>query len=331
MPIAHEGARAAAGVVTLLWRRTREFDDADVALAERLRVAAAAAVERVQLEEAERRASTTARELQRVGALLAADLDPRAVLKQIVAQAVSLLGADACALRLLEEDELVLRAAEGAPVESLGGERLSVSDVLAAEVLATSRPVALDDLAADGRLAPGDPVLKAGFASWAGAPIASADGGVQGMLAIFGRQPRRLRDDEIEALAAFANSASVALRNALLYEAVASEKDRVAAILGRVADAIVATDAEGRILLWNAAAELITQIPERRALGRVLAELLHERARRRRRLGAQPARRRRRDRHRGPARACGAGAVAVGRGRRHERRRRPARARARDA
>jgi PAS domain S-box-containing protein len=274
VPIAHDGARAAAGVVTLLWRRTREFDDADVALAERLRVAAAAAVERVQLEEAERRASTTARELQRVGALLAADLDPRAVLRQIVAQAVSLLGADACALRLLEEDELVLRAAEGAPVESLGGERLPVSDVLAAEVLATSRPVALDDLTADGRLAPDDPVIKAGFASWAGAPIASADGGIQGMLAIFGRQPRRLRDDEVEALAAFANSASVALRNALLYEAVASEKDRVAAILGRVADAIVATDADGRILLWNAAAEQITQIPERRALGRVLAELL---------------------------------------------------------
>ena len=245
-----------------------------MALAERLRVAAAAAVERVQLEEAERRASTTARELQRVGALLAADLDPRAVLRQIVAQAVSLLGADACALRLLEEDELVLRAAEGAPVESLGGERLPVSDVLAAEVLATSRPVALDDLAADGRLAPDDPVIEAGFASWAGAPIASADGGVQGMLAIFGRHPRRLRDDEVEALAAFANSASVALRNALLYEAVASEKDRVAAILGRVADAIVATDADGRILLWNAAAEQITQIPERRALGRVLAELL---------------------------------------------------------
>jgi PAS domain S-box-containing protein len=274
VPISHDGARSAAGVVTLLWRRTREFDDADVALAERLRVAAAAAVERVQLEEAERRASTTARELQRVGALLAADLDPRAVLRQIVAQAVSLLGADACALRLLEEDELVLRAAEGAPVESLGGERLPVSDVLAAEVLATSRPVALDDLAADGRLAPDDPVLKAGFASWAGAPIASADGGVQGMLAIFGRHPRRLRDDEVEALAAFANSASVALRNALLYEAVASEKDRVAAILGRVADAIVVTDADDRIVLWNAAAEEIAQIPERRALGRALAELL---------------------------------------------------------
>ena len=126
----------------------------------------------------------------------------------------------------------------------------------------------------------------AGFASWAGAPIASADGGVQGMLAIFGRHPRRLRDDEVEALAAFANSASVALRNALLYEAVADEKDRVAAILGRVADAIVATDADGRILLWNAAAEQITQIPERRALNRVLAELLSQRARRRRRLGA---------------------------------------------
>ena len=122
--------------------------------------------------------------------------------------------------------------------------------------------------------------------------------------------PRRLRDDEVEALAAFANSASVALRNALLYEAVASEKDRVAAILGRVADAIVATDAEGRILLWNAAAEQITQIPERRALGRVLAELLSSE------LGDADGSahgmlaRRGRDRDRGaararPARSCG--------------------------
>ena len=88
---------------------------------------------------------------------------------------------------------------------------------------------------------------------------------------------------------------------------------------------IVATDAEGRDRALERRRRAITQIPERRALGRVLAELLTSE------LGDADgsahgalARRRRDRRPRCGSRAAGAGAVALGHGRRHERRRRPA-------
>ena len=106
------------------------------------------------------------------------------------------------------------------------------------------------------------------------------------------------------------SSASVALRNALLFEAVADESRRH--MLGRVADAIVATEAaDDHVQYWNAAAEQDAQMPERRALNRVLAELLSSELGDADGSAQGPARRRRRDRHRGQALARRAGAVAV--------------------
>ena len=275
-----------------------------------------------QLEEAERRASTTARELQRVGALLAADLDPRAVLR--ADRRAGRQPARRRRLRAAPARGGRARAARGrgragreprrrAPARSATCSRPRCSRPRGPSRSTTSPPTAA--------LAPDDPVLKAGFASWAGAPIASADGGVQGMLAIFGAPPaapprRRGRGAR--------GVRQLGLRRAAQRAPLRGRRERegrVAAILGRVADAIVATDADDRIMLWNAAAERITQIPERRALGRVLAELLHERARRRRRhrrtacsRGAGAIA------DRGAARARRARDLALGHGRRHERR-----------
>jgi GAF domain-containing protein len=79
------------------------------------------------------------------------------------------------------------------------------------------------DLLGDGRLPSDDPLRAAGFAGFLGAPVQSADGDVRGVLAVYDRRERDWRSDEIDALAAFANSAAVALRNALLYERVAQE------------------------------------------------------------------------------------------------------------
>jgi PAS domain S-box-containing protein len=226
------------------------------------------------LEEAEHRASTLARELQRVSALLAADLEPRTVLRQIVAQASDLLSADACTLRLLEGNELVARATLGDAAELLSGRRPLASDPVAAETLAGRSPVAIPDLAADPRMAEDAIVRDAGLNAYLGAPVQTADGEVQGVLAVYTRMPRRFRSDEVEGLAALASSAAVALRNAMLYESVAQEKDAGEAILAQVADAIVAADADDRITRWNAAAERVTGLRARRVLGRELGELL---------------------------------------------------------
>ena len=87
-------------------------------------------------------------------------------------------------------------------------------------------------------------------------------------------EPRTWRDDEVEALAALAANASVALANAELYQRLALEHAQSVAILSNVADGIVAVDREGRLVLWNAAAERITGIAAAEAIGRTPAEVM---------------------------------------------------------
>ena len=267
-----------AGVVTVLWRRAaRVRRRATWQLAERLRDAAGAAVERASLEEAERRASTLSRELQRVGAL--AGRRPR------------------CARRAASRSWRRRRAARGrclrpAPArggpagdarrrgragELLGGERLPVSDVLAAEVLAASH--ARGGRATSRPTAASPPTirwsLQAGFAPYLGAPIASADGGVRGVLAVYDRRIRRWRPDEVEALAALRIGRRRAAQRAAVRARGAAEKERRGRSSRQIADAHRRDGRRGpRSRCGTPRPRRWRSCRPRVALGRELAELL---------------------------------------------------------
>ena len=94
------------------------------------------------------------------------------------------------------------------------------------------------------------------------------------MLAVYAREARSWREEEVEALAALAGNVSAFLSNAELYQRVVMERERSVAILGNVADGIVAVDREGNVVLWNAAAEEITDVPASEAMGRSPADVL---------------------------------------------------------
>jgi two-component system phosphate regulon sensor histidine kinase PhoR len=78
----------------------------------------------------------------------------------------------------------------------------------------------------------------------------------------------------VEALSALAGNASAVLSNAELYQRVAVERERSYAILSNIADGIVAVDREGKVVLWNEAAEAITGVPAEAALERTPVEVL---------------------------------------------------------
>ena len=78
----------------------------------------------------------------------------------------------------------------------------------------------------------------------------------------------------MQALAALAANASVALSNAELYQRVAVEREQSVAILANIADGIVAVDRDGHVVLWNRAAEEITGVPAAEAIGRTPAQVL---------------------------------------------------------
>jgi PAS domain S-box-containing protein len=263
-----------SGVVIVFFAADRLFTDEDVEVARHLGDAARGALERSELFEAERTARALSQQLARTGSVLTGELDPTAVLDEVVQQAPTLLSADACAIRTLEEDDLVVSAAFGSGAEDAVGSRASAIAWLSGDVFQSRAPLAIEDASADDRLVESDPILAAGYAAYLGVPLSGPEGAPLGVLAVYDRRARTWRPEEIEALQALAGNTSAALANAELYSRVSIEKERSVAILANIADGIVAVDRDGRVVLWNAAAEQITGVPQEEAIGRTTVQVL---------------------------------------------------------
>ena len=262
------------GLAVVFFTRERLFTDEDLEVARHLADAARGALERSELFEAERTARALSQQLARTGSVLATELDPAAVLDEVVQQAPVLLAADACAVRTLEDDELVVGAAFGDGADEVVGTRIDATAWLSGDVFQSRSPVAIEDTATDDRLAGADPFVAAGYSAYLGVPLSGPEGAPAGVLSVYARRPRTWRVEEIEALQALAGNTSAALANAELYSRVSLEKERSVAILANIADGIVAVDRDGRVVLWNAAAEQITGVPQEEAIGRTPMQVL---------------------------------------------------------
>ena len=261
-------------VVLVFFAEPHRFADDDLELARNLTGAARGALERSELFEAERSSRALAQQLARTSSLLAAELDPAAVLDEVVRRAPELFGADAAVLRMLEGDELVVRAVAGEPAVSVLDTRLPSTARLAGDAVQSRAPVAVPDARDDQRLLQADPVLASGYSGYLGVPLVGPEGTVHGVLSVYTTSPRAWSDEEKETLSAFATNASAALSGAELYQSVSLEKERSEAILSNIAEGIVAVDREGKVVLWNVAAERITGVPTAEALGRSPTEVV---------------------------------------------------------
>jgi PAS domain S-box-containing protein len=275
LAVPFEAARSTGnGLVVLFFAEQRSFTEDDLELARHLGDAARGALERAELFEAERSARALAQQLTRTGRLITSELDPAAVLDEVAEQAWGLVNAKACAIRLLEGDELVVSAADGLGAEAGIGTRSSAAGWLCGDVVQSGAPVALGDAGGDLRLREVDALLASGHKAYVGVPLAGADGAPVGTLAVYDTAERVWREEEVEALQALGASTSAALSNAELYQSIALEKERSVAILANIADGIVAVDRDGRVVLWNAAAAQITGVAAEDALGRTPTEVL---------------------------------------------------------
>ena len=273
VPVAHRRADA-GGLLVVLYRAERVFRDEELAIARELADVTSRGLARSRLYDVERRSRALAEQLARIGSVLPTALEPAAILDEVARQAPVLLEVDASSIRLLEGDELVGSAASGEGAEDALGARVPSTEWLAGEIMQARAPLAIDDMAKKGGLAETDPMLAAGYRAYLGVPLQGPEGALYGVLAVYARIPRSWRQEEIDALVALAGNAAVALSNAELYERVALEKERSFAILANIADGIVAVDRDGRVVLWNAAAEHITGVAAGEALGRTPGEVL---------------------------------------------------------
>lgn len=263
-----------AGLVLVFFADERSLRDEDIELARHLAGAARGALERSDLFESERTSRALAQQLARTGSALATELDPAAVLDEVVELAPQLLGADACATRIVEGSELLVTAVAGNDAEVALGVRSETAGWLSGEVSQSRKAVAVEDASSDAALLASDAVLAAGYTAYLGVPLIGPENSLLGVIAVYSRLPRRWRREEVEALRALAANTSAALSNAELYQRVALEKERSTAILENIADGIVALDRDGNVVLWNRAAEHMTGVPPAEALGRSPQQVL---------------------------------------------------------
>jgi signal transduction histidine kinase len=263
-----------AGLVLVFFADERSLRDEDIELARHLAGAARGALERSGLFEGERTSRALAQQLARTGSALATELDPAAVLDEVVQRAPELLGADACAIRIVDGDELLVTAVAGTDAEVALGVRSETAGWLSGEVSQSRKAVAVEDASSDAALLASDAMLAAGYTAYLGVPLVGPESSLLGVIAVYSRGPRRWRPEEVEALLALAANTSAALSNAELYQRVALEKERSTAILENIADGIVALDREGDVVLWNRAAEQVTGVPATEALGRSPQQVL---------------------------------------------------------
>jgi two-component system NtrC family sensor kinase len=138
-------------------------------------------------------------------------------LSLIVTEAARLLHVEAASLRLLEGDELVLKACTES-ASFVSRPRLKLGESLSGLVVANGAPVAVEDLATDRRY-DHDHRLGAqeqGFHGFLGVPL-RIDGRIIGGLNIYSKERRVFTADEVSLLAAFADHASLILEKHRLF------------------------------------------------------------------------------------------------------------------
>jgi PAS domain S-box-containing protein len=268
------GAEGQKHAVLVLFREERKFSDDDLALARHLTGAARGALERAELFEGERRAHTFSQRLADIGGLLATKLDPAAAFEEVVREAPVLLDADSAVLRLIENDDLVVRAAWGPGTQGIRNMRSSSAGGAVGIAAQSRAPLAVSDARETPRFGHEDPLLANGMVSCVAVPMVIHGGGLSGVLMVYDSEVRTWREDEVQALSALAATASAVFSSAELYQRVAEEKERSEAILANIADGIVAVDRDGDIVLWNATAEQISGVPAAEALGRRVSKVL---------------------------------------------------------
>jgi two-component system, OmpR family, phosphate regulon sensor histidine kinase PhoR len=171
-----------------------------------------------------RQRQAEAETLRQAAAILNSSLSLQVVLTQILAQLHAAIPYDSATVQQMEEDNLIIRAAQGFPDDAalINMGFAVTADLPNALALRTGQPLALANVADSfpyfSELANRYQANR--IVSWLGIPLV-LDETVLGMITIDRNSFRPFSSHEIALAVAFANHASIALQNAKLYQELA--------------------------------------------------------------------------------------------------------------
>jgi PAS domain S-box-containing protein len=116
-------------------------------------------------------------------------------------------------------------------------------------------------------------IEQLGLSSYICAPLKGRDA-VLGAITLVSATPgRRFGAEDLKLAEELARRAAMAIENARLYR-VSEERAQAARVLASIGDGVLLTDRDGRVRLWNAAAERITGLPADDVVGHRLVDVV---------------------------------------------------------
>jgi signal transduction histidine kinase len=205
------------GVLHVGVLKHRAFDEDDVELLQLAGDRAAIAIEHARAFDAERRARRKIEHVQAVTDAALTHLGLEELFGVLLPRIRDILGADPCAVLLVDEtaNELVARAAVGIEEEVERGIRIPVGGGFAGRIAARRQPVILDDVDHADVL---NPILREkGIKSMLGVPLLVA-GEVLGVIHVGTLVHRRFTREDVDLLKLVADRVALAIERAQLHE-----------------------------------------------------------------------------------------------------------------
>jgi PAS domain S-box-containing protein len=230
--------------------------------------------------------------LYRVTSELSASLDLDRVLNRALMLVAESIGAPRGSILLVDSqtDQLIHRAALGRKPPLPPGGMVTPyrrGEGLAGWVIQRQHSTITKDIQTDDRWVPRTDTTTSDFRSALAVPLVSSED-VLGALIIYHTKPDYFTQDHLRMVEAAARQVATAINNAELYRLIREQAERLgsmlraqqeeasksAAILEAVADGVMVANVQGRVILFNIAAERILDAKRDEIVGRPMEDLL---------------------------------------------------------
>lgn len=236
------------GVLDLQCLQCDGFDELDVTTAQTMAEQVAVALQNARLYMETRQRADELAALNAVAARLGQSLELREVLEAAMEDVTRVLGVEASAISLVNEEteELILHAQRGLRYQHLDM-RIPLGEGLSGQVVRTGEVLITGDVSKDPRLAVPD-FAQEQIQAMVLVPMYSR-GKVVGVLSAMSHAPHEFSEREILLLRAIANQVGTAAENARLFEAERSQR-QTAETMRSVAAVLTSSLEIGQVLGW---------------------------------------------------------------------------------
>lgn len=217
------------GVLNVESKKLNAFDKEDEQFLETVAGTLGTALENARLYETERKQRMEAEALREATASLSAYIELQPLLDQILVSAQKLVAYDSASIFLATSDgDMEIVATKGFPPEAnLVGKRLANKGKWT-ELVNTRQPMITADVQVDPNFEKWDVSEK--IHGWLGSPMISRDE-VVGFITLDSHRPNAFTERDATLIQTFANSAAVAIQNAILFKIEREQRQREESML----------------------------------------------------------------------------------------------------